>query len=100
MFIFMEQLLIVTSISFKINVCKVGKGQTILMAMKITKNTVDVVAPNTLSQPRKHLYFFIHHIKDIRMKLSDSLYSSAEVFCQLENIVSLKIKRCNYIIFP
>ena len=48
--------------------------------MKITKNTVDVVAPNTLSQPRKH--------------------SSAEVFCQLENIVGLKMKRCNSIIFP
>ena len=75
--------------------------------MKITKNAVDLVAPNTLSQPRKHLYFFIHHIKGIRMKLSDSLYSyryslnpSAEVFCQLENILSLKIKRCNSIIFP
>ena len=92
MFIFMEQLLIVTSISFKINVCKVGKGQTILMAMKITKNTVDVVAPSTLSQPRKHLYFFIHHIKDIRMKLSDSLYSyigrsilSIREYCKFEN---------------
>ena len=60
--------------------------------MKIARNTVDEVVHKTLSEPRKYLYCLLY----IVLKIS----GSAEVFCQLENIVSLKIKRFNSIVFP
>ena len=70
--------------------------------MKMARNTVDVVVPKTLSEPRKYLYCLLY----IVLKISAGnyrilcIYRSAEVFCQLENIVSLKIKRFNSIVFP
>ena len=63
--------------------------------MKIARNTVDEVVHKTLSEPRKYLYCLLY----IVLKISAGNWS-AEVFCQLENIVSLKIKRFNSIVFP
>ena len=54
--------------------------------MKIARNTVDEVVHKTLSEPRKYLYCLLY----IVLKISAGNWS-AEVFCQLENIVSLKI---------
>ena len=68
--------------------------------MKMARNTVDVVVPKTLSEPRKYLYCLLYIVSKMSARNHLILCRSAEVFCELENIVSLKIKRFNSIVFP